>query len=596
MSGAPLPAIGVSEAAMKVPQARVTRGLPALAVAIVAMIAASTLAPQSGYILNIVMQAATYAIGVAGIVVVLGYCGQISLAQAAFFGLGAYGVGIGATDFWLPFFVALLLGMAVAGIFGVLLGLASLRLGGHYLAMVTISFQQILTLVLNNWIGLTHGPDGVKSIPRPNPFSRGDHYFALCLVALVVVVWYAWRLKTSRLGRAMQAVRDNEIAASTCGIDVFRTKVLAFAISALLGGLGGGLFAGAFAYISPDQFTFGESIVLLTMALLGGVQSPFGALLGTTLLVLLPEWLRFLRQVYLAVYGAAVILIMVFLPDGLWGFFAKRLRRATPIRGAAPPLPLLAERGVASMEVALEIKDLKKYFGGLKALDGVDMAVRRGTVHALIGPNGSGKTTFINVTTGLYRPTGGTIALAGRDVTGTAPHERTRLGLSRTFQNIRVFRGMTVLENVMVGAERPGNDIAENPAAVVARALAALDFVDLRGDANRLVGTLSYGHQRYVEIARALAGSPHVLLLDEPAAGLNMTEKHELGLLLRRLKGHGLTILIVDHDMNLVEQVADHITVLNFGRRIADGAPRDVLSNPDVIAAYLGEPRQDAAA
>jgi branched-chain amino acid transport system permease protein len=596
----------MSATALQVPQARVWRGLPSLAAAIVLVLAASTLAPPSGYILNIVMQAATYAIGVAGIVVVLGYCGQISLAQAAFFGLGAYGTALGATDYGLPFSVALLLGIAIATTFGLALGFASLRLGGHYLAMVTISFQQILTLVLNNWIGLTHGPDGVKSIPRPSvpwiDLGRGDHYLALCLVALVCVTWYAWRLKTSRLGRAMQAVRDNEIAASTCGIDTLRTKVLAFGISALLGGLGGGMFAGAFAYISPDQFTFGESIVLLTMALLGGVQSPFGALLGTTVLVILPEWLRFLRQVYLAVYGAAVILIMVFLPDGLWGFIVSRVRRAgPPIIGEVPPLPLLAQTGIESQEIALDIKGLAKHFGGLKALDGVDMAVRRGTVHALIGPNGSGKTTFINVTTGLYRPTGGSIALAGDDVTGTAPHERTRRGLARTFQNIRVFRGMTVLENVMVGAERPGNDIAEQPAAVVARALAALDFVGLRADANRLVGTLSYGHQRYVEIARALAGSPHVLLLDEPAAGLNMTEKHELGLLLKRLKGHGLTILIVDHDMNLVEQVADHITVLNFGRRIADGSPRDVLSHPDVIAAYLGEPRpteegQDAAA
>ncbi len=590
---------------LQVPQARAWRGLPSLALAIVVVLLASTLAPTSGYILNIVMQAATYAIGVAGLVVVLGYCGQISLAQAAFFGLGAYGVGLGATDFGLPFVVALLLGVVVATAFGVALGLASLRLGGHYLAMVTISFQQILTLVLNNWGSLTHGPDGVKSIPRPSlpgiDLQRGDHYLALCLVALMVVTWYAWRLKTSRLGRAMQAVRDNEIAASTCGIDIFRTKVLAFGISAMLGGLGGGLFAGAFAYVSPDQFTFGESIVLLTMALLGGVQSPFGALLGTTLLVLLPEWLRFLRQVYLAVYGAAVILIMVFLPDGVWGYVANRLRRAKPIDAAVPPLPLLAQTGAPSTEVALDIKGLAKHFGGLKALDGVDMAVRRGTVHALIGPNGSGKTTFINVTTGLYRPTAGQISLAGRDVTGTAPHERTQQGLARTYQNIRVFKGMTVLENVMVGAERPGNDVmvkagAEAAANVVARALAALDFVGLRSDANRMVGTLSYGHQRYVEIARALAGSPHVLLLDEPAAGLNMTEKHELGLLLRRLKGHGLTILIVDHDMNLVEQVADHITVLNFGRRIADGAPRDVLSHPDVIAAYLGEPRQDAAA
>ena len=584
-----------------VPQARVWRGLPALAVAIVVAILGASLAPTAGYTLNIVMQAATYAIGVAGLVVVLGYCGQISLAQAAFFGLGAYGVALGTVDFHLPFFVALLAGTAIATVFGILLGFASLRLGGHYLAMVTISFQQILTLVLTNWIGLTHGPDGVSHVPRPVvpglELERGDRYLALCLVALVCVTWFIWRLKTGRLGRQMQAVRDNEIAASTCGIDVLRTKVFAFAISAALGGIGGGLFAGAFAYISPDQFTFGESIVLLTMALLGGVQSPFGALLGTTLLVLLPEWLRFLRQVYLAVYGAAVILIMVFLPNGLWGFIESKLRRTgPPILGDVPPLPLLAETGIASTETALLIEGLAKHFGGLKALDGVDMAVRRGSVHALIGPNGSGKTTFINVVTGLYRPTAGRITLAGRDVTGTAPHERTRMGLARTFQNIRVFRGMTVLENVMVGAERPGNDIAEQPAQVVGRALAALDFVGLRADANRLVGTLSYGHQRYVEIARALAGSPHVLLLDEPAAGLNMTEKHELGLLLRRLKGHGLTILIVDHDMNLVEQVADHITVLNFGKRIADGGPRDVLSHPDVIAAYLGEPRQDAAA
>ena len=587
-------------AALNIVQARVWRGLPQLALAIVAVLALSALIPSQGYTLNILMQAATNAVAVTGLVVVLGYCGQISLAQAAFFGLGAYGVALGTTDYGLHFFAALPLGIAAALLFGVLLGLASLRLGGHYLAMVTISFQQILTLVLTNWIGLTHGPDGVRGIGRPHvPGLRledGDRYLTLCLVVLVCVTWFVWRLKTSRLGRAMQSVRDNEIAASTCGIDVFRTKVLAFAISAVLGGLGGGLYAGARAYISPDEFGFGESIVMLTMALLGGVGSPFGALLGTGLLVILPEWLRFLRNVYLAVYGAAVILIMVFLPDGLWGFTARLRRTAPAIPGRVTPLPLLGQRGTVTDEEVLRIDGLAKHFGGLKALDGVDLAVRRGSTHALIGPNGSGKSTFINVVTGLYRPTAGRITLAGRDVTGTAPHERTRAGLARTFQNIRVFRGMTVLENVMVGAERPGNDIAERPAEVVERALAALDFVGLRGDAGRMVGTLSYGMQRYVEIARALAGNPQVLLLDEPAAGLNLTEKGELGALLRRLGGHGLTILIVDHDMNLVEQVADHITVLNFGRRIATGTPREVLSHPDVIAAYLGEPREDAAA
>ncbi len=571
------------------------RGVSAAIIAGSLALGLALLLPLQGYFLNIAMQAATYAIAVTGLVVVLGYCGQISLAQAAFFGLGAYGVALGTVDLGLPFFVALAIGVALAGVLGLVLGLASLRLGGHYLAMVTISFQQILTLVLTNWIDLTHGPDGISGIARPRLLAgilAGNRvYLGLCMLALVAAIFLVWRLKSSRTGRAMQAVRDNELAASTCGVDIFRIKVLSFGLSAVLGGVGGGLFAAGFSYISPDQFGFAESIVLLTMALLGGVRSPFGALVGTLLLIVLPEWLRFLRQVYLAVYGAAVILIMVFLPDGLWGFIAAPARRRSPPPpGPVAPLPLLAVRGEATEEGVLAVERLAKHFGGLKALDAVSLVVRRGTVHALIGPNGSGKTTFLNVVTGLYKPTAGRIVLLGEDATALPPHRRTRRGLARTFQNIRLFRGMTVLENVMVGAERPGNGVAAAPAAVVDRALAALDFVGLRENAHRSISALSYGTQRYVEIARALASSPQVLLLDEPGAGLNMTEKQELGALLRRLKGHGLTILIIDHDMKLVGQVADHITVLNFGRRIADGAPRAVLDNPEVIAAYLGRP------
>ncbi len=306
----------------------VGQGLYALA-AIVAVACAATV-KTDGYVANILMQAVTYAIAVFGLSVVLGLCGQINLAQAAFFALGAYAVGLGTTDYNIPFFVCLGGGMAIALVAGGLLGLSTLRLGGHYLAMVTISFQQILTVTLINAIAITHGPDGVSGIKRPDLFASSQAYLALVTAVLAVTGYLVWRLANARLGRAMRAVRDNEIAASAAGIDVYRTKVAAFAICALLGGLGGGLFAGGFAYVSPDQFAFSDSIVFLTMALLGGVGSPVGSAIGTGLLILIPEWLRFLKSVpglYLAIYGLAVILIVVFMSDGIWGFIARLFRR-----------------------------------------------------------------------------------------------------------------------------------------------------------------------------------------------------------------------------------------------------------------------------
>ncbi|MDB5511832.1 MAG: transporter related, partial [Enterovirga sp.] len=471
--------------------------------------------------------------------------------------------------------------------------------GGHYLAMVTISFQQILTLVLINWIPVTKGPDGVRSIPRPGIFADGSAYLALCIAVLAGTGYLVWRLRDTRLGRAMRAVRDNELAASVAGVDVYRTKVTAFALSSILGGLGGGLFAAGFAYVSPDQFSFAESVVFLTMVLLGGVASPIGAVIGTGLLILIPEWLRFLKSVpglYLAIYGAAVILIVLFMPDGIWGFIRghlDRFKRRLPPVGSDSALVLAG--GGAGTETVLEVRTLSKHFGGLKAVDEIDVVIRRGGVHALIGPNGSGKTTTLNVLSGLYRATGGKIFLNGRDITDLPPHARTVAGLGRTFQNIRLWRSMTALENVMIGAEREGSPVLNDSAALVARARAALAFVGLDGRADELVSGFSYGHQRAIEIARALASDPVLLLLDEPGAGLNSTEKVELRDLLRRISARGLTILIIDHDMTLVSEVAQHITVLNFGRRIADGYSADVLRHPDVIAAYLGT-ATDAAA
>ena len=381
------------------------------------------------------------------------------------------------------------------------------------------------------------------------------------------------------------------------GIDSLKVKVTAFTMSAALAGAGGALYAAGFAYISPDNFNFARSIEFLTMVLLGGAQSPFGGALGTSLLILLPEWLRFLKEVYLAAYGLAVILIMVFLPTGIWGLISVRVakyKKPVPI-DLASIVPLDVEVPVTDPAPILRLDNVQKYFGGVKAVDGITIDVARGTVHALIGPNGSGKTTTLNVLNGIYNATAGKVVFDGVDITEKTPHERAGFGIGRTFQNIRLFPTMSVVENVMVGAQRPNNPIEPGPAALRSRALSALQFVGMAQQAEAIVQNLPYGHQRLVEIARALAGHPTFLLLDEPAAGLNQTEKHELANLLKRLRGHGLTIFLIEHDIGLIEKVSDRITVLNFGKKIAEGDPATVLRHPDVIAAYLGEPAHGAA-
>lgn len=564
----------------------------------------------SGYVVQMFMQAVTYAIAVLGMVVVLGYTGQINLAQAAFFGFGAYGVALGTVAGGLNFWVALVLGVGAATLAGFVLGLTTIRLGGHYLAMITISFQQIFDLVLTNWIEFTRGPDGVAGIERPSilGYALADDkaYLLFCVLMLYLLMFLVWYMPNTRLGRAMRAVRENQLAAEVVGVHTLRTKVIAFSLSALLGAIGGGLYAAGFAYISPENFSFARSVEFLTAVLLGGAQSPFGGLIGTILIVQMPEWLkglpeslRFVKDVYLALYGIAVILIMVFMSEGLWGLIKQWKAKLFGER-----VPPLERAGALEFDVKsdkrgalLKTEALQKHFGGLKAVDGIDIEVERGTVHALIGPNGSGKTTSLNVLNGIYTPTAGRVLFEGEDISALKPHNRASLGIGRTFQNIRLFAALSALENVMIGAQRDNNPIAPGERALRERAMSALQFVGMPDRAHMIVRNLPYGHQRLVEIARVLAGHPKLLLLDEPAAGLNQTEKLALVELLKRLRGHGLTIFLIDHDMGLVEKVSDRITVLNFGKKIAEGSPKDVLRHPDVIAAYLGTVgNQNAAA
>jgi branched-chain amino acid transport system ATP-binding protein/branched-chain amino acid transport system permease protein len=540
------------------------------------------------YATNLLILGASWSIGTLGLVVVLGYAGQISLAQAAFYGIGSYAVALGTTRWAIDWWIALLLGLAGAAVAGAVLGMATLKLGGHYLAMVTICFQVIYTLIATNWVAVTGGPDGISNIKRPPfpiPLNSAQRYAWFSLAALFLVAVLVWRLRQTALGRAMLAVRENELAAEALGVDTQRVKVTAFTLSAVIGAVGGAVYASGFLYISPDSFNFDHAVSFMAMALVGGSESVPGSILGAALLAFLPEWLRELKRMYLVIYGCTIILVIVFMPDGLWGYarlIGRRFARRPALPRAEGPVQV-GGRGAAGAEI-LRVERLVKRFGGLTAVDGVDFAVRRGEVHALIGPNGSGKTTCINLISGLYVPTAGRIHFLGHDVAGLRPHRITARGMARSFQNLRLFRELSVWENVLVGAQRAGGGETD----VRRRAIAAIEFVGLPERVHEIARSLPYGHQKLVELARTLAGEPEVLLLDEPGAGLNQTEKQELVRLLRRLNEMGLTIVIVEHDMSLVSQVATVATVLNFGRKIAEGTVDEVLQHPAVVEAYLG--------
>ena len=577
----------------------------------------------SSYWLNLVNLAISFSIACLGLNIVLGYTGQLSLAQAAFWGVGAYTSALLTTRLGLPVWPAMLLAFVVAGCFGILLGVPTLKLSGHYLAMTTIGFGIILQLVLINQISLTGGSDGIMKIPAPSigsfELDDPDTYFYVAAVSLIFFTWVSIRLKASRYGRAFLAIRGNEMAAETMGIDTTMYKVTAFALSAAFAGYGGAIFAhGMSHYISPDTFSFDQSVILLAMTVLGGDGSAIGAIVGAVLLSLIPEILRFLKDYYMMVYGAGIVSVMIFMPGGI-AALANSLRLVKQVKVAwqGEAAPAVPEAGSSETETVkaekafptakretpegtlLEIKNLSKHFGGLKAVDCVDMQVRYGQIQALIGPNGSGKTTILNMLSGLYIPTGGAITLEGNDITGRRPHVITAHGIARTFQNIRLFGELSVLDNVLIGQHthmkaglagsvfQPASQRAEEK-KIREKAMAMLDFVGLRDKALAQANSLPYGRQRLLELARALVAEPKLLLLDEPAAGLNPKETEVLVDHLYQIRNHGITILLVEHDMSLVMNVSDHITVLNFGRKIAEGKAEAIEKNQEVIDAYLG--------
>ena len=585
------------------------------------LVAAFPLLVNSNYWLNLFNLAISFSIACLGLNIVLGYTGQMNLGQAAFWGVGAYTSAILVTKLGIPVWGGMIAAFFVAGLFGVLLGIPTLKLSGHYLAVATIGFGIILQLILINTIWLTNGSDGIAQIPSPwigsVALSNSNSFFYLAAVCLILLTWASIRIKGSRFGRALLAIKQNEMAAETMGIDTTFFKVAAFALCAAYAGFGGAIFAHSGShYISPDTFSFDQSVNLLAMAVLGGNGSAVGAIVGATLLSLFPEVLRFLKDSYMMFYAAGIVLIMIFMPGGIAGLvyqagFAKRLREwwstgsaeaellatAGDLGSGPPPAPVMG--GSGGNGTLLTVKGLAKYFGGLKAVDGVDMAVRKGEIQALIGPNGSGKTTILNMLSGLYIPTAGEIKLDGDTITAKRPHAITAAGMARTFQNIRLFGELSALDNVLIGQHSRSKagllagifQLKSQKAEEMAmrkKALQMLAFVGLQGKERAQASSLPYGQQRLLELARALVSDPKILLLDEPAAGLNATETEALVELLFKIRDMGVTILLVEHDMSLVMNVSDHITVLNFGKKIAEGNAEVIESNQEVIDAYLG--------
>ncbi|MBN9440690.1 branched-chain amino acid ABC transporter ATP-binding protein/permease [Bosea sp. (in: a-proteobacteria)] len=558
------------------------------------------------YYTQMLALSAIFAIAVHGLNLLAGYTGQVSLGHAALYAIGAYTGALLATKLGFNFWTAMPFSIAMAALAGFVIALPSFKLDGPYLSMVTIAFGIIVHSVLVEWSGLTGGTQGVLNIPRPTFFGTRlfiEKQFVVIVTLAALTTLVIRNLMRSPWGRNFVAVRENVIAAESVGLSSQRVKTMAFTVSAGLVGLAGHLFAFLQGFISPEAFEFDTSIYFLTSVIFGGSGTILGPLIGAPVMTFLPELLQQFTDYRLIVYGVLIVLSLYALPLGVVG---TAIRSQTSL----PRLFAIDRIAAADLATALPVRDSRQdnpvtidgvsmNFGGVQALKDVRFTVEPGQVHALIGPNGAGKTVLLNVLCGYYAPTKGTVRLGEQTISGHAPYEIARRGIARTFQTAQLFGEMTVLENVLIGFARHGEGLfAENlvltPRLVAAerdrheRARSLLDFVGYDGDLTAKASSLPLGHQRLVEIARALALHPRLIVMDEPAAGLNPKEVDDLDELIRRIGERGIAVLLVEHHMDLVMGISDRITVLDHGEKLAEGSPAEIQANDRVIAAYLG--------
>ena len=544
-----------------------------------------------------------------GLVLLTGVGGLTSFGQAAFCGFGAYTTAVLTTAYGLSPWLTLPLSLLVSGAAAVVLGLVTVRLSGHYLPLGTIAWGIGLFYLFSKLEFLGRN-DGISAIP---PLSIGSFkmidpgtiYFAIWIAVLVSAL-LTMNLLDSRTGRAIRALRRGHIAAEAFGVHTPRAKLLVFIYAAVLAGLSGWLYAHFVRAANPTPFGAQSGIEYLFIAVVGGAGYVWGGVLGAAIVVILKEVLQSYLplifggsgQLETIVFGILLVTLLQLAPTGVWPWLMGRLPFKPGRKRPDTSLTLPARPRAASVSsVLLQIDHARKQFGGVIAVNDVSFDVQAREIVALIGPNGAGKSTTFNLITGVLTASSGKISVLGKSIDNAPPQEIVKLGISRTFQHVKLVPDMTVLENVAIGAHLRGHSGAiasmfrldrTDEARLLAEATRQIERVGLGEQINQLAGSLSLGQQRIVEIARALCVDPMLLLLDEPAAGLRHMEKQQLAGLLRQLRDGGMSVLLVEHDMGFVMDLADRIVVLDFGTKIAEGTPAAIKTNPDVIKAYLG--------
>ena len=591
--------------------------MPALghAIGVGALAAALALVPYlslNDFHLQILFTIGVNYLAAAGLNVLVGYAGQKSLGHAGLFAVGAYTAAIANIEWGINPWLSLVLACGFGAIFGLVIAMPSVRVSGPSLAMVTIGFGIVVEKVVTEWTDIFKGQAGFYGINAPSlgGTSFTNLHWVWFVGALCIATHLMLRsLLAGRYGRAFLAVQMAEPAAQSVGISVVRAKTLAFVISAVTCALAGAVVAQQNQYFNSDFITFNLSIFLLVVVIFGGSGSLYGPLLGAVILTLLDAWLARWPALQHFTYGALLLFSLYLMPNGIAGAvsgLAKRWgRRNGSLPGVAGDSALAAAPAALAGGEILVVKDLYKAYGGIVPVRNVSFAIGAGKVHALIGPNGAGKTTLLNLLSGHVVPDGGSIRFQGHETVGLPAHRVAALGIARTFQNLKLFGDLSALDNVLLGAHLHietgfAASLLGLPSSRHVEAKARADALALLGDlglgerAHEPAKSLPYGLQRRLEIARALASRPKLLLLDEPAAGLNPQETHELGEVIRRIQQAGVTVLLIEHHMDLVMGISQHVLVLDYGALIAEGRPEVIRKDPKVVTAYLGA-EDDAA-